>query len=195
VDESLSYRQEKRRQLREAIVGAARELAVAQGWAAVKMAEVADRVGVSRQTVYNEFRTKAGLAEALAEQEISRFVTGVRGELLAHGADVRAAGAAAILRTLTEAADNPLIKTILTGTDGDDGLLPYLTTRSELVLTTASAVVREWAVQYLPGLGAGVVDTAAESIVRLVLSHVVLPSAPAEHTAAVLADTLVRLLR
>jgi hypothetical protein len=38
------------------------------------------------------------------------------------------------------------------------------------------------------------VDTAAESIVRLVLSHVVLPSAPAGPTAAVLADVVVRLL-
>ncbi|MFB9362098.1 TetR/AcrR family transcriptional regulator [Actinoplanes nipponensis] len=195
MDESPSYRQEKRRQLRTAIIDAARDLAVAQGWAAVKMADVADAVGVSRQTVYNEFRNKAGLAEALTGREIGRFVDAVRAELLAHGGDVRAAGEAAILRTLTEAADNPLVKTVLTGADGDDGLLPYLTTRSELVLTTASAVVRDWAAAHVPQAGEQTVAAAAESIVRLVLSHVVLPSAPAEQTAAVLADTLVRLLR
>jgi AcrR family transcriptional regulator len=194
MDESPGYRQEKRRRLREAIIDAARELAIAQGWAAVKMADVADRVGVSRQTVYNEFRNKAGVAEALTGREIGRFVDAVRAELLVHGADVRAAGEAAILRTLTEAAANPLVKTILTGTDGDEGLLPYLTTRSELVLTTASAVVREWASAH-SGAAEQTVAAAAESIVRLVLSHVVLPSAPAEQTAAQLADTLVRLLR
>jgi AcrR family transcriptional regulator len=195
MDESPSYRQEKRRQLREAIIEAARDLAVAQDWATVKMAAVADAVGVSRQTVYNEFGTKAGLAEALTGREISRFVDAVRAELLAHGGDVRAAAAAAILRTLTEAADNPLVKAILTGTEGDDGLLPYLTTRSELVLTTASAVVRDWASANVPEAGESTIAAAAESIVRLVLSHVVLPSAPAEQTAAVLADVLVRLLR
>jgi AcrR family transcriptional regulator len=191
----MSYREEKSRQLREAIVDAARSAAVSQGWAAVKMADVADAVGVSRQTVYNEFGTKAGVAEALTAREVSRFVDAVRAELLAHGGDIRAAGEAAILRTLTEAADNPLVKAILTGTEGDDGLLPYLTTRSELVLTTASAVVRDWASAHVPEAGADTVAAAAESIVRLVLSHVVLPSAPAEQTAAVLADTLVRLLR
>ncbi|WP_433717478.1 TetR/AcrR family transcriptional regulator [Actinoplanes sp. CA-051413] len=191
----MSYREEKSRQLREAIVDAARSAAVSQGWAAVKMADVADAVGVSRQTVYNEFGNKAGVAEALTAREVSRFVDAVRAELLAHGGDIRAAGEAAILRTLTEAADNPLVKAILTGTEGDDGLLPYLTTRSELVLTTASAVVRDWASAHVPEAGADTVAAAAESIVRLVLSHVVLPSAPAEQTAAVLADTLVRLLR
>ena len=191
----MSYREEKSRQLREAIVDAARAAAVSQGWAAVKMADVADAVGVSRQTVYNEFGNKAGVAEALTASEVSRFVDAVRAELLAHGGDIRAAGEAAILRTLTEAADNPLVKAILTGTEGDDGLLPYLTTRSELVLTTASAVVRDWASAHVPEAGEGTVAAAAESIVRLVLSHVVLPSAPAEQTAAVLADALVRLLR
>ena len=191
----MSYREEKSRQLREAIVDAARAAAVSQGWAAVKMADVADAVGVSRQTVYNEFGNKAGVAEALTAREVSRFVDAVRAELLAHGGDIRAAGEAAILRTLTEAADNPLVKAILTGTEGDDGLLPYLTTRSELVLTTASAVVRDWASEHVPEAGEDTVAAAAESIVRLVLSHVVLPSAPAEQTAAVLADTLVRLLR
>jgi AcrR family transcriptional regulator len=191
----MSYREEKSRQLREAIVDAARAAAVSQGWAAVKMADVADAVGVSRQTVYNEFGTKAGVAEALTAREVSRFVDAVRAELVAHGGDIRAAGEAAILRTLTEAADNPLVKAILTGTEGDDGLLPYLTTRSELVLTTASAVVRDWASAHVPAAGEHTVAAAAESIVRLVLSHVVLPSAPAEQTAAVLADTLVRLLR
>ena len=191
----MSYREEKSRQLREAIVDAARAAAVSQGWAAVKMADVADAVGVSRQTVYNEFGNKAGVAEALTAREVSRFVDAVRAELLAHGGDIRAAGEAAILRTLTEAADNPLVKAILTGTEGDDGLLPYLTTRSELVLTTASAVVRDWATAHVPEAGEDIVAAAAESIVRLVLSHVVLPSAPAEQTAAVLADALVRLLR
>ena len=194
MDEPSTYRQEKRRQLREAILDAARDLAVAQGWATVTMAGVADAVGISRQTVYNEFRAKAGLAEALTGREISRFVDAVRTELDAHGADVRAGAEAPILRTLTEAAGNPLVKTVLTGTDGGDGLLPYLTTRSELVLTTASEVVREWASAH-SGAGAPAVGAAAESIVRLVLSHVVLPTAPAEQTAAALADTLVRLLR
>ena len=60
------------------------------------MGAVASAAGVSRQTVYNEFGTKAGLGEALARHEVDRFVGHVRAALDEHGDDVRAAAYAAI---------------------------------------------------------------------------------------------------
>ena len=38
----------------ERVVAAAAELTLEAGWAGVTMGKLADRVGVSRQTVYNE---------------------------------------------------------------------------------------------------------------------------------------------
>lgn len=160
------------------------------------MADVADATGVSRQTVYNEFDGKAGLAQALASAEIDGFVATVRADLFEHGPDVRQAAQAAILHALTSAAGNPLIKAILTSARGGaDELLPYLTTRSELVLTAATAAIRDWARSFLPELDEAVVVTAAELVVRLTVSHIVLPSASPERTAGVLADVLVRMVR
>jgi AcrR family transcriptional regulator len=178
-----------RRQVRDDIVAAARELTIARGGDAVRMADVAAAAAVSRQTVYNEYATKAGLADALAQREIDRFVGDVRTALYAHGGDVAAAAYAAIAHTLREAAANPLIKAILTSArGGSDSLLPYLTTRAEGVLIAAAGVLQEWAADHLPGVDAERMAFGAESIIRLVVSHIVLPLAPPEQTAERLAE-------
>ncbi|MEU5671037.1 TetR family transcriptional regulator [Micromonospora sp. NPDC047753] len=180
--------------VRTGIVDAARALTVATGWDGVRMGAVANTAGVSRQTVYNEFGSKAGLAEALARAEVDRFVGAVRAALLAHDTDVRAGAYAAIANTLTTAAENPLIKAILTSArGGSDELLPYLTTRAEVVLTEASGALIDWAGDHLPGADQAALTFAADSIVRLVVSHIVLPGEPIEQTATALADLAVRL--
>lgn len=189
MDTSPRYRDLARQHLREAILDAARELTIAHGWEAVRMARVATVAGVSRQTVYNEFSSKSGLAEALAQREVQRFVADVRTNLFAHGDDVRAGAYAAILHVLREAAANPLIKAVLTSARGGaDALLPFLTTRADMVLIAASSVLQEWAHAHVPDVAPGDFGFGAESIVRLVVSHIVLPIAPVEHTAARLAD-------
>lgn len=173
---------------------AARALTIATGWDAVRMGGVATAAGVSRQTVYNEFGSKAGLAEALARHEVDRFVGDVREALRAHGSDMRAGAYAAIAHTLTSAADNPLVKAILTSArGGSDELLPYLTTRAEVVLDEASDALLTWAGDHLPGADEAATTFAADAIVRLVVSHIVLPRSPIDQTATALADLAVHL--
>ncbi|SBT53179.1 TetR family transcriptional regulator [Micromonospora auratinigra] len=180
--------------LRDAIVDAARAQTVAGGWDGVRMGGVATAAGVSRQTVYNEFGSKAGLAEALARREVDRFVDEVRAALAAHGSDVHSGAYAAIRHTLAAAADNPLIKAILTSArGGSDELLPYLTTRSELVLTEATGALLDWAGRHLPDADPAALSFAADTVVRLVVSHIVLPRAPVDDTAARLADLTLHL--
>ena len=195
MENVLPYREANRARLRESLILAARSLAVAHGWAEVRMAEVAKAAGVSRQTVYNEFVSRAGLAESLALREIEQFTAEVRKRLFAHGGDVRAAGHSAILHCLEEAVRNPLVHAILTSASGGaDELLPFLTTRSGAVLTTAGAVIREWAQAHLPDVEPATVALAAESIVRLTVSHIVLPLASPAESADALTEVFVRLL-
>ncbi|GAB3172562.1 TetR family transcriptional regulator [Micromonospora palomenae] len=187
-------RDSARQRLRDTIVDAARAQTVASGWDGVRMGGVAAAAGVSRQTVYNEFGSKAGLAEALARREVDRFVADVRAALREHGADVRTGAYAAIWHTLTEAAGNPLIKAILTSArGGSDALLPYLTTRAELVLTEASGALLDWAGDHLPAADPAALAFAADTVVRLVVSHIVLPRAPIDQTASSLADLALHL--
>jgi AcrR family transcriptional regulator len=196
MEETSSYREVSKARLRLTLVGAARDLAVQHGWENVRMAQVARVAGVSRQTVYNEFGDRAGLAQALAMREIEQFVAQVRSHLFAHEGDIRAAGHAAILHTLHEAARNPLVHSILTsGRGGPEDLLPYLTTRSDAVLSTAVEVIREWAGTYVQEVAPAAVLLAAESIVRLTISHIVLPRTSPAEAAEALAEVFVRLVR
>lgn len=175
---------------REALLDAAREAVLTTGWGPARMADVAAAAGLSRQTLYAEFGSKDGLAQALALREAERFVAGA--EAARAGAGDTPAGAVAasaewILRT---AGDDPLVKAVLT----DDGLLPYLTTRSDRLLDA----VRERDAAYLlgrwPGLPPGDVALAVDVVFRLVVSHLVSPAAPPDVTARELARLVDRLL-
>src|SRR5215471_16046614 len=101
---------QQRRTLRDDLLDAAGRLIIERGFRRVRMQDVADAVGVSRQTVYNEFGDKWGLAQALNRHT-----------------DLYAAVAEAVTYTLGTAADDPLKKAILTGTGSED-LLPLMTT-------------------------------------------------------------------
>ncbi|MDO9495779.1 MAG: TetR/AcrR family transcriptional regulator, partial [Nocardioides sp.] len=59
---------------RERVLDGAVRLTSEVGWSQVTMARLADEVGVSRQTVYNEMGTKKGLAEAMILRELDRFL-------------------------------------------------------------------------------------------------------------------------
>ena len=59
--------------------------------------------------------------------------------------------------------------------DGTDSLLPYLTVRSEPVITGARLMVRAWYQTHFQQVDTARTDQAADVIVRLTLSHIVLP--------------------
>src|SRR2546423_9012571 len=115
---------------RDALLDAAYDAAVSGDWARTRMADVARAAGVSRQTLYNEFGSKDALAQALALREVERFIAGTEAALDEASPDdpIRAVRAA-VLETLQQAADNPLLKAALV----DDGseLLSFLTSRGE----------------------------------------------------------------
>src|SRR4249919_2366859 len=128
--------------MRERIVGAAVALTTEVGWARVTMGTIADRVGVSRQTVYNEVGTKPGLAEAMILHELDRFLGVVSLAFDAHPDDLVSAIREASRGVLTLAQDNQLLHAVVSATHGaDTELLPLLTTHAESLLVAAKTVV------------------------------------------------------
>ncbi|MCM2426285.1 TetR family transcriptional regulator [Streptomyces sp. RKAG337] len=103
---------------RESLLDAALAALGARPWAAVRMVDVALSAGVSRQTLYNEFSSKDGLARALARREADTFLAGVENALAEaerQGADAGDCFAAAAAWTLHSARRSPLVRATLTG--------------------------------------------------------------------------------
>src|SRR4051795_13741971 len=99
---------------RDALLDAAYDAVVAGGWPRARMADVAQGAGVSRQTLYNEFGSKDALAQALAMREAQRFLDAVDEALSGHVGTPADAVGLAVATTLRLAADNPLVKAVLT---------------------------------------------------------------------------------
>ncbi|RJL20825.1 TetR family transcriptional regulator [Bailinhaonella thermotolerans] len=180
------------RTLRDELLTAAEPLLIERGYRNLRMRDVADAVGVSRQTVYNEFGDKWGLAQALALKDNERFLDGIDEALSAHD-DLYGAVRAAVLFTLEEAASDPLTRTVLTG-DGSEGLLPLLTTRAEPLLLAANQRIVRHARAKWPELPADELAVITESVVRLTVSHILLPTRDDQEVADSLARLVLRYL-
>ncbi|GAA4123998.1 TetR/AcrR family transcriptional regulator [Nocardioides fonticola] len=180
---------------RERIVDAGVQLTTDLGWSRVTMAKLADAVGVSRQTVHNEVGTKAGLAEAMILRELERFMTVVDHAFDTHPTDLVAAIRASAEDVLVHAGDNTLLKAVVSATHGaDTELLPLLTTHAHSLLTTAKEVIAARVEPYEHPLTAEQTDAMIDIVVRVVLSHVMQPSAAPTQTADAVAFIAARVL-
>ncbi len=170
--------------LRDRLCDAAALVLTTEGWAKVTMARLAEEVGVSRQTVYNEIGTKSDLAEAVVLRELDRFLAGVIRSFDEHPDDLVEALRASARRVLKYAQDNALLHAVVSATHGaDTELLPLLTTHAEFLLEGAKQVVAERVAAYDVPLAEDRLEAAIDMVVRLVLSHVMQPSAEPAETA------------
>jgi AcrR family transcriptional regulator len=177
---------------RDALLDAAYDAALAGDWERVRMADVARDAGVSRQTLYYEFGSKDGLAQALALREAERWTDGAMHAIDGHDGTPVEAVTAATVWTLEEAARNPLLKAVLT--DDVGGLLPFLTTRSEQLQATAREHLEQHVRSHWPEIEPARLHLVADTVVRLTFSHLLLPGGRPEQVAAEIAEIVSALL-
>ncbi|MCN9240017.1 TetR family transcriptional regulator [Streptomyces sp. RY43-2] len=99
---------------RESLLNAACTELARRPWSAVRMVDVAAVAAVSRQTLYNEFGSKEGLARALVRREADGYLAGVE-RALATPREARERLAAAAEWTAATARGNALVRAMLTG--------------------------------------------------------------------------------
>ncbi|MES4889859.1 TetR/AcrR family transcriptional regulator, partial [Streptomyces sp. NPDC096012] len=99
---------------RESLLDAACTALARRPWSAVRMVDVAAAAGVSRQTLYNEFGSKDGLARALVRREADGYLAGVE-RALGSSAEPAQRLTAAAEWTAAAARDNALVRALLTG--------------------------------------------------------------------------------
>lgn len=178
---------------RESLLDAAYTALLRRAWSTVRMVDVAAVAGVSRQTLYNEFGSKEGLARALVRREADAYLAGVERALTAR-ADPRERLTAAAEWTATAARDNALVHAMLTGCWSERLPSPTLAAvpshsavpaqrRADGPLPSPTdfvGLVRDRAVVALAGPGTAKGDVpelarACELVVRLSLSCVAAP--------------------
>jgi len=187
--ERASYPAAARQLLRDMLLDAVRRLLAERHWPDVTMAEVARAAGVSRQTLYNEFRSRDEFAEAFVLREEERLITAVEAIIRSHLDDPAEALTQAFGVFLTAAAEDPLIRRLLSE-DGADGMLPLVTTRGRPVVEGAVARLEEIILSCWPQVQRVHVRLLAECLVRLAISYAMLPAGPATMTAASIATLL-----
>ncbi|MCB0918478.1 MAG: TetR family transcriptional regulator [Actinobacteria bacterium] len=182
--------------LRQRLLDEAAVFTAENGWASLTMAKLGQRVGVSRQTVYNELGSKPALADAIVAQELAKFLAAVEEEL--SSTDDRVLGIQrAVSRVLTMADENVLMRAVLSSVHGaNSDLLPLLTTQAQPIIDSAGDMIvarieTEHPDQPIPQ---DELLVAVESIVRLVMSHITAPTISTGRAAEAIAWVAASLL-
>lgn len=180
--------------VRVRLLDAAQRTIEATGWSSVTMSGVAAGAGVSRQTVYNEFGTKHGLAEQLALRELERFLGVVRERMEGHAELVD--GLRSACQGVLEMGESSLLVRTIVGSlpeENDTDFLKILTTESGEIVEGAVAVVKACVTELYPPtpLTDDQLEVMVESVVRLVLSAITRPS----KSPAVAADEIAWIAR
>ena len=175
----VPYPTAARNLLRETVIDAVDDLVRSRGWSATKMSDVAAAAGVSRQTLYNEFGSRQALVEAYVAREIEKLIAEVTKEVLANADDAHRALRIAFTLFLKLASDEPVVQLITRNADG--GELHQLLTGMGRAL--ASDRIAHLIPQVWPQVRADDARLLAESLVRLAISHALLPSQDPSATA------------
>ncbi len=180
----VPYPEASRALLRDSVLDAMREELLTKDWSAITLSDVARTAGgVSRQTIYNEFGSRQGLAQGYALRLADRLVDAIGAAISSNVGDVLAAFTEGFRVFFTESAADPLVISLLTGVAKPD-LLQMITTDSAPIITRASAKLTEafmnsWVSASEEDSG----GVLARAIVRLAMSYVSMPP-EADHDVA-----------
>ncbi len=178
----VPYAEASRVLLRDAILDGMRDMLLARDWSSITLSDVAKAAGISRQTIYNEFGSRQGLAEGYALRLADRLVDAVDTAIVGNVGDVYAAFLEGFRAFFAESAADPLVISLLTGAAKPD-LLQIITTDSAPIITRCSERLtstfrNSWVRASDEDSG-----VLARAIVRLAMSYVSMPP-EADHDVA-----------
>jgi AcrR family transcriptional regulator len=176
-----TFAEASRSLLRDSILDAVGELLADRSWSDVTMAAVAERAGVSRQTLYNAFGNRDELAQAYLMREAERFLAAIEQAVTANSADPRRALASSAELFLSLVGTHPMVRAL--STQAGEELVALATVRGGALLTGMTDQLGELIVATWPQVDAEGARLLAATLVRLAISHAVLPTAPPERTA------------
>ncbi|GGG20414.1 TetR family transcriptional regulator [Rhodococcoides trifolii] len=174
---------------RDTTLDAVRELLRERNWRSVTMNDVAAAAGLSRQTIYNEFGSRRGLAQGYAMRLTDSFVSVVDAALYQHVGDVGAALRQGFTTFFALSVVDPLVMS-LHGPDAPDDLLRLITTDSDVLIERAGTHMSDTLQNCWVEAPKHKADIVSRAIVRLALSYVPRPPVDPEAAAGELSELL-----
>ena len=135
--------------------------------------DVAQRAGLSRQTVYRYFPSKDHLVLALVLREEEKFIEGTRAAF-ASEVDLEGAFARAISFCLDYARQHPLLDRLLAA--DQETFLPYLTTRGLPVIVRAREALLDLVSERRSGADSDSLRGILDAAIRATVSYILTPS-------------------
>jgi AcrR family transcriptional regulator len=178
----IPYAEASRVLLRDSILDGMRELLLTRDWSSITLSDVAKAAGISRQTIYNEFGSRQGLAQNYALRLADRLVDQIEDAIGGNVGDIYAAFLQGFRDFFAESASDPLVISLLTGTTKPD-LLQLITTDSAPIITRCSARLTETFMDSWVRTSEEDAGVLARAIVRLAMSYVSMPP-EADHDVA-----------
>ncbi|OBS00079.1 TetR family transcriptional regulator [Mycobacterium gordonae] len=178
----IPYAEASRALLRDSVLDAMRDLLLSRDWSAITLSDVARAAGISRQTIYNEFGSRQGLAQGYALRLADRLVDTVKGALDANIGNIYESFLQGFRAFFAESAADPLVISLLTGVAKPD-LLQLITTDSAPIISRASTRLATAFTQTWLATSDDDAGVLSRAIVRLCLSYVSMPP-EADHDVA-----------
>lgn len=174
---------------RNSVLDALTDLLNERDWSQITLADVANRVGISRQTIYNEFSSRTGLAQAYAIRIADVFVDHVEAAIEEHQGDVAAALKFAVTAFFLDAAGDPLIRSLYLS-DRNTDLLKLITVGSQEILVRASQRLAAVFKNSWVEVSDETAERGARMAVRIAMSYIALPAEEGSEVANDFAELL-----
>ena len=178
----VPYAEASRVLLRDSILDGMRDMLLVRDWSSITLTDVARAAGISRQTIYNEFGSRQGLAEGYALRLADRLVNAVDAAINNNIGHVYEAFLEGFRAFFMESASDPLVISLLNGEAKPD-LLQIITTDSGPIITRCSQRLTETFQDSWIKASDEDSGVLARAIVRLAMSYVSMPP-EADHDVA-----------
>lgn len=189
----VPYQKAARELLRETVFQSTRDLLLERDWSSVTMADIAFAAGASRQTLYNEFKSRGGVAQAYVLRLVDGYLDQVEVDVAAHEGDVSGALKAALGGFLAEAGTDPMVQSAIAGTAKLD-VMRLVTSDGGQLLDSASQRLARIFTESWVRLDYGSAAVLSRLLVRQAMSFISLAPRPKEDPAEDLSRMLTPLV-
>jgi len=160
--------------LRDVVLDAVRDELRTRDWSAITLSDVARTAGISRQSIYNEFGSRQGLAQGYALRLADRLVDTIGVAISGNVGNLDAAFRDGFRLFFTESAADPLVGSLLRG-DRSPDLLQLVTTESAPIINRVAQRLTDAFTASWVGIGSQDAGVLARAIARLAMSYISMP--------------------